>query len=233
MFYEEEYPYYEPSIADEIMFEYKQKMKDALLESVKYEINQLKEENNNLKESNKMLRDQISGISQRERKLEIDKQNLERQVRNERLSKLMKDFEVVMYRVKTTYPLPKKCNNCNDNRKIEFYSPSGKLMTENCSCNTGKVFYIPQEYICTEFKVSRSDNAMLMWYIENHENDYDWYGYESSDRAEIVYTEEMKYEDLDKYTYFKTIEDCQKFCDWLNENCTEEHTISSKKCKGK
>ena len=51
MYYEEE-PHYEPSIADEIMMEYQEKMKDALLNSIKYELKQIKEENTNLKNQN-------------------------------------------------------------------------------------------------------------------------------------------------------------------------------------
>jgi hypothetical protein len=132
-----------------------------------------------------------------------------------------------MYQADRTYPLPPKCDKCNVNRKVEFNSPSGKIRTENCSCNTGKIFYIPQEYICKEFRVNRDDGAMLMWYKENHEKDHDWYGYDSSDLAEIVYKDGMKHEDLDSSTYFKSIEDCQKYCDWLNENSKETHTISS------
>lgn len=233
MYYEEEYPYYEPTIADEIFIEYQQKMKDALLESVRQEIEQIKKENGSLKVSNKVLRDQISGISQREKQLEIDKQNLERQVRRERLSSLMKDFEIVMYRVDTIYPLPPKCDKCNEKRQIEFKSPSGKDMTEYCSCNTGKIFYAPQEYICKEFRVDRNDGAMRMWYKENHEKDYDWYGYEGSDLAKVVYKDGMNYEDLDRDIFFKSIEECQKYCNWLNENSDKTFSMTSSKVKKK
>lgn len=72
MYYEEEYPYYEPTVADEIMIEYQQKMKDALLESVKFEIEQIKNNDVRLQEENNKLRNEIRQLKD-EIKLSNDK----------------------------------------------------------------------------------------------------------------------------------------------------------------
>jgi len=215
MYYEEEH-YYEPNAYEEIVMEYQQKMKEILLGTIKVETENIKDENARLKKANQILLDEQSNIRNKEHQLEIRKSDLIRQVKRERLSQLMSDFQLVMYRSKATYPKKPKCDKCDDNRKIKFYSPSGKQMEESCSCDKGKETFIPVEHICTEFKVSRDDGVMLMWYKENHEKDYDWYGYDCSDLVRSVYKGET-FKDLDNYnTYFKSKELCQEYCDWLN-----------------
>jgi hypothetical protein len=217
----EEEQYYEPSLADEIIVEFQEKMKSVLLGSVKFEIENIKEENKNLKKQNEKLQNQVNQIKQKEIELEHLKSNLKAEVRRERLSKLMEDFQVVMYKIDDITEKIPKCNKCDKNRKIKFESPSGKQMEEYCTCNRGKAVYIPKEHICTEFRVDREDNAMLMWYEENHESDHDWYGYNNSNLCKTVYKDGMDYKNLNRYdTYFKTKQDCQKYCDWLNKNKT-------------
>jgi len=234
MYYDDE-PYYEPSLADEILNEYQQKMKDALLDSIKYQIEKTKKENQNIKDENIKLRQQVNEISNRERELEIQKKNLAYTVRHERLSELMKDFEVIMYRAYTTTKKLPKCDKCNKNRQIEFTSPTGKKMTEDCSCDKGKIVFIPQEYICTEFKIERDSNRMAVWYKMHQERDYDYCSYDSSDYVDTVYNEGMKYEDLKDYykVYFKSKEECQKYCCWLNKQKGVEdiYDISQDECE--
>ena len=209
--------YYEPNAYEEIVMEYQQKMKEVLLGTIRVEIEEIKEENVRLKKANQILLDEQNNIENKKRQLEIQKSDLMRQVKRERLSQLMSDFQVVMYQADTIYPKIPKCNKCDNDRNIDFISPSGKQMKESCSCNKGEKTYIPAEYICTEFKVNRDDGAMLMWYKENHEKDYDWYGYNSSDLAKYIYKGEA-FENLNDDTNFKSKALCQEYCNWLNKN---------------
>jgi regulator of replication initiation timing len=218
MYYEDE-PYYEPSIADEILIEYQQKMKDALLESVKNQIDNIKSENESLKTENKKLQELVNNIDRKERELEQKKNNLIYEVKRERLSKLMEGFQVIMYKTySTTVKLP-QCDKCDKDRRIYFKSPSGKDIYESCSCDVGKIVYVPREYICYEFKINTWDrkDSLAVWYKVNHDKDYDWCGYESSEYLETVYKEGMDYKDLNSYkTFFRSKEECQKYCDWLS-----------------
>lgn len=72
MFNEEYENYYEPSPADEILMEYQQKMKDVLLESVKYEIEQIKNNDIRLREENNKLHNEVRQLKD-EVKLSIEK----------------------------------------------------------------------------------------------------------------------------------------------------------------
>jgi len=218
-YYEE--PYYEPTLADEIFIKYLNEMKSALTESAKYQIESIKEINAKLIKQNNDLKEEVRKIRDKERDLEIQKSNLERKVRSERLSKLMKDFEVVMYRPdKTSVKLP-KCDKCNENRKIKFTSPLGKIMDESCTCNVSKPVYNVEKYICTEFRINSNNDSMLMWYKIKQSDDYDYASYRSgsSDLAKSIYQDGMNFKDLDRSdTYFKSKDDCKRYCDWLNEN---------------
>jgi len=222
-YYDEE-SYYEPTPADEIFIKYLNEMKNALTKSAKYQIEKIKLENKELKDQNKYLQEKVNEIGQKEKDLEIQKSNLERKVRNERLSKLMKDFEVVMYRPdRTSVKLP-KCDKCNENRRIKFTSPLGKTMDESCTCDVSKPVYNVEEYICTEFRINSNNDSMLMWYKMKQSDDYDYASYRSggSDLVKSIYQDGMNFKDLDRCdTYFKSKDDCQKYCDWLNENSEE------------
>ena len=63
-----------------------------------------------------------------------------------------------------------------------------------------------------------------MWYTEHRDKDYDWYGYASSNYVDDIYADGKNFEDIDRYkTYFKSKEDCQKYCDWLNKHADKEY----------
>lgn len=61
---------------------------------------------------------------------------------------------------------------------------------------------------------------MSAWYkIKKSYDDDEYCGYDSYTYAKTVYNDGMNYEKLERYdTFFKTIEDCQSYCNYLNEN---------------
>jgi hypothetical protein len=162
----------------------------------------------------------VSEIESKERELEFRKEKLLREVRRERLSELMKEFKVITFEASNVWKKNEKCSKCNDKRQIEFMSPSGKPMNEPCECNKSYPHYEPEEKVCIEFRInSTKKDCLSVWYKEHKDRDYDWYGYESSRYVDEFYSDDMKYEDIDKFkVFFKNKEDCQKYCDWLNDN---------------
>ena len=214
--------YGECSEYDQMISEFKQSLMDAVKEEYVDKMNKLEKENAELQDVKKNLEQIKQEHQSKLRELEMEKHNCIQQARRERLSALIGDRKMIMYRAYSKGVLQPKCDKCNDNRKIEFKSPLGNDMYEDCGCNIKKAVYIPMEYTCIEFRVHNDGVTMLMWYKENHESDYDWYGYSSSNLVKRVYNERMDYEnDVDKNdTYFQSEDDCAKYCDWLN-NLTE------------
>ena len=152
-------------------------------------------------------------------------------------------MNVIMYKPDYNHVYGKKCNKCDDDRYIHFSSPSGKDYTEVCSCAKTFLKFYPQEFRLAEFRRNRyhDEKPMLFWFTRyrNCEDDHDGYTYSSSDAENHVYESGDSYDELfEKYgqyssgLYFKTEEDCQKYCDWLNEksgatdDMTTERNIS-------
>lgn len=211
-------PYYEPTVADEIFLEAREKLIESLKDSVKQHIENLERENLEIKSKNEKLLKQVSEIESKKLELERAKQTLERDVRKERLSTLLEQLKVERFMVKTKTMYGKKCDKCNEERYIEFISPLGNKLKERCDCYDNKVIaYFPKSHLCTEFKVdSQNGNKLRMWYKENTYGREEYYS--SGSHYEKSYTDE-DYSTLNTYNiFFDTIEECQKYCDWLNRD---------------
>ncbi|MNN65863.1 hypothetical protein D3C81_1813980 [compost metagenome] len=128
-----------------------------------------------------------------------------------------------MYRATRTYNKGPKCDKCNDKRKIEFISPLGKTMTEDCSCSESIIGYEPEEQVLYEFrKRDTYDNKMTVWYRPYRDSD-DGFTYHSSTVANSVYEKGMDFEKVDRFgTFFKDKEDCLAYCDWLAKKESKE-----------
>lgn len=223
-YYEYEDFYGVPSEFEQQIDEFKNSLLSVVKEEYINDMNRLKKENEELQEVKRNFANIKREYDKKTRELETEKRNCMSIVRKERLSELMKDFEVILYRAySTTEKLP-KCNKCDGNRKIWFKSPSGKDICEICECDKGRTKYIPSEYICKEFKIDSRNKKLAVWYTEHREEDYDYYVYGSSNYVEDIYFDGKNFEDIDKYKiYFKSKEDCQKYCEWLNERGDKEY----------
>ena len=201
-------PYYEPTAADEIFFEAREKLIKSLKDSVKQHIENIENENQKLKDKNKKLSAQVREIESRETKLELEKKNLESTVRRERLSVLLKQLKVERFMVETKTMYIKKCNKCNEERYIEFLSPLGKKQKERCDCYTDSVkVFLPESHLCTEFKVDNGNPSKLrMWYKQNASAGEEYYT--SSNYYNKSYNGE-DYSTISIYAiFFDTLEEC-------------------------
>jgi hypothetical protein len=219
--YEYEDFYHETSEFEQQVDEFKQALLKSVKEEYKAEMEQLRKENAELQEVKNNF-DQIKRESESKiRELDIEKNNLRRTVRNERLTELMKDFHVIAYRARSKNEELPKCDKCNEIRRIEFLSPTGKQMTEECECSKGRKIYVPDEVEVAEFTIDRHGTGMSMWYCRKYaDSDH----YHSTDYAEHIYKTGTNYEELGSHwgVFFRDKEECQKYCDWLTEKESKE-----------
>jgi len=217
-YYEDDF-YGEPSEFEQQIDEFKQSLINCVKENYIKEMDSLKKENAELQEIKKNLRDIKNEYASKTRELENEKSKIMQTVRRERLSELMKDFQVILYYADTMYQKKPKCDKCDDNRQIHFLSPAGKDCTEYCECSNTIPIYIPIEYKCSEFKInSKTNKSLSMWFEEKAEKDYDYY--HSTTYVDYVYDGNKSYDEIfesTKHAFFKNIDDCQKYCDWLND----------------
>ena len=214
-YYDEEF-YREPSEFEMQIEEFKSTLLDSVRDEYKRRMEKLQKENEELQSIKTNFEAIKWDFANKERQLEIERNDLERKVRRERLSQLTKDLQVIMYKAYSESVQGPKCDKCDAQRRIHYKTPLGKDATEKCECAASTRVYKPKEYIKVEFNIR---DGMRAWYdINNFDSDDEYGRFDSSSQfAKAVYKEDMPYESIENYsTFFKTKEDCQKYCDYLN-----------------
>src|SRR5699024_3142901 len=200
-----------------LIWELKESLKGSVKEEFIEELESLKRENKKLQDVKENFESIKLDYERKERQLEIEKDNMEREMRNARLSELTKDHQVVMYKAEAKWAEMPKCDKCDENRRIYYETPLGREEFEKCDCDVKEIEYYPGQYIMVEFNVSNGINA---WYKLKRE-DEEYLSYDRLTRyAKHIYNDDMDYENIESIydTFFKTKEECQKYCDWLNKN---------------
>lgn len=224
MYYDEEYEnYYDPTPADEIFAEAMSKLKEALKESVKTNIEYIQEENKRLKEENKSLRNKSYEVDNKKRQLEQKEKDLERTFYKSKFSELLKPLEenMVVWYSDYEYKKIKKCKLCDDNRKIIFVLPQGKTIKQKCECDKDYRYYKPKKTTMSviamgkSYDYSNSKFVATPKYHNNRDDDGRWCEFKMN---EIIQT--FNIDEIDNYdtynTGFESKEECKKYCDYLN-----------------
>lgn len=215
-YYDDDF-YYEPSEFEQQVESFKESLLNAVKEEIKEEMERLRKENAELQEIKKNF-DQIKAdYREKEWVLENKMKEASQEAAKARLNELMKQFEVILYRADWDYVTGPKCDRCNEHRKIEFTSPSGKAMTESCACAEKTKVHKPGMMILKEFRKRNSrGNEIIAWYEPYRDSD-DGFTYSSSTVAEVIFEKGMSFENLKwHFTFFRDEQDCQAYCDWLN-----------------
>lgn len=210
-----------------------EEFKDALRKSVKDEI----------KEKIASLESEVAELREfREQKDKIEKEyheaiasakrevkEAEEKWKRARLYELLGDYLTVGWGVKHDYILRDKCDKCDENRIIHFISPCGREMEERCTCDIRNVVYVPQEKVLIKMSVQKKN-----FYVGNREDDKrnryyeveDTDDYERMEMSNDVYLkgEDVDFKNIHSYrAIFMSKEDCQRYCDWLNEQERRKH----------
>ncbi|OMD19984.1 hypothetical protein BJP48_31500 [Paenibacillus odorifer] len=208
--------YNEPSEFEQQVDELKESLSNAVKDEFKAEMERLRKEIAELQGVKKDLAQIKRDYDQKAQQLELERSVVRQEIRRERLSSLMKDFEVILYTPNSNRKSGPKCDKCDKSRKIPYKTPLGKSVTEDCDCNNNITYFEPRENVCSSF--SSSDGEFRAWY-KPYDSTEDYFTYDSSDLAKFIYSGE-KFEDLKEHhwrIYFRTKEDCQSYCDWLTE----------------
>ena len=229
--------YYEPSEVDQLVEEFKDKIREHLLPNIREEIERLKKENNDIRNKNEEYRKRESEISSKERDLKYKADNLKREVEREfyksNIEDTLKDYienAKVWFADNKGFP-QEKCLLCNDKRKLVANFPNGKTTETNCDCSNLVHIFVPELSELVLIKFSKRDSEyqskrefyLSKSYIPSSKSSYyDDHGYnefklcqivdEFSDNTKVLH-EDKKY---NTKIGFKTKEECQKYCDWLN-----------------
>ena len=132
---DEEFPTFSDPETYEAFRQFAEKWRRSTFEELQFQVKNLQNEND-------CLRAQI-------KELDIIKKNWDekiKEIRHTRLKELLKDVQKCAYLVDCKYEYSHvKCDKCDDERKIHFKSPSGKELTEPCSCSCKVLRYFLRE----------------------------------------------------------------------------------------
>ena len=241
-YFEYDTGYYEPSEAEVFFDEMKAKFREYLNDDVKAELERLTQENKELKEKNNKLMDENHKLNAEKQSAAWSKETIRREVENELYNKnideVFKDRleNIDVWFADYAYHKQPKCEYCNDDRHRVYKYPDGFEVKVACDCSKQIGYYQPNtatfNILTYCIKPSRyaSERKMYVqdWKLYNPNDRYRDYGYGDFKILHIVDTFDEKTIELrNTLSYgekigFKTKEECQKFCDWLNTKRSEE-----------
>jgi len=205
---------YEPSLADEILSRAATELFAAAKDRVVATVNDIKAENSRLKAKNKRLLAQVTEFDKMKAELIGERDRLEKESKRMSIKKFFGQRTVLMYRAEyTKQDRPPKCDKCNDRRERPYKTPLGRDAKEFCECATYRYEWMPGELQLVELRKNRTE--LLMWFKPDSNND----GYSSGKiiRDKNIFAGQP-FANLDKYkVYFNNMDECQQYCDWLNE----------------
>ena len=189
-----------------------EEFKNSLLKSVKEEflneMDRLKKENAELKEFKIKKAEYDNQLEKYKKIKKLELEQLRKETEKKRLMDVLKDnFMTTAYYSQYTWKYKyDKCDKCDEHRYIHFESPSGRDLTEPCSCAKRVDYYKPKE--CFIAQIHSKFNSLIFRYEDKNEFfvalKSDSKGYEKG------------------FEIYRTIEECQKECDKLNREKENE-----------
>lgn len=222
MYYED---FYEPSEYDQMVEEFKETLRESVKKEWLDRMNKLEEENNKLREVKKHFEAIKADYEEAKRNCEAEKNralvNAKREAYKARLSELLGDVQANYWKI-TSERVPKpKCDKCDNNRRIKYITPMGREATEYCSCYDGETIYIPEQMTMYEIKLHNTyDEKMGIWFIQKYKDDDLFVNSTEYLGNRVIIEDGTTFDEIsvdNKYNlYFKSIEKCQEYCDYLN-----------------
>lgn len=182
-----------------------------LIERLQKELDELKDYKENKLEIERKYHDEIAKMA----KAEAD---IERKYRNKKAQEILAECCVVGWRTAWRYDKPKeKCDKCDEDGYITFYSPQGTKYREQCKCRHKNVIHYPAETRLARIYAGKSSET-VQFYYDKVQGDGE--SYSDYVRCYVVRSSDFKPENIDSYDFYQTVfenkEDCEKCCEWFD-----------------
>lgn len=231
--------FYEPSEGELFFDEMKEKFMGILKEDVNSELNKLRSENAKLRKIVEEYENVKSELSIKKSSLEWKIKNVRNEVERDFYNKAIEEVfeqlledEEVWYAEKVPHEKP-KCKLCNEERNLIAIFPDGETKTKKCECSKPTYVYEPVTSINREIKFhksyKKSGSNKRLYFVKsyqpnkNYADAYDCYAEFKINTIYDDFTEEVKeYHKIKSYgekIAFRSQAACQKYCDWLNNEC--------------
>ena len=220
MSYYEDYgdDYYEPTLADEIFDEAKERLEEALRNDFKRKIQEVEEVLEKQEEIETKLFIRENKLNSRERELESKFKDVENEFAKKKLGEfiamLQKYLGQTYYEVDSFGEYAPKCDACNDKRMLDVTLPDGSMKAIECSCSKYIYRFRVIEKSMIGITIEKDGRQQKIWLKYNDYSD-------EISSINPAYNINEKFEDVknkdESYKVFYTNkEEAQKHADYLN-----------------
>lgn len=213
--YDEYDDFYEDySEYNDLIYELKEALKKEVKDEIIQEMERLKKENEELADIKANWDAKVQELENKKYEYEIAKSQAEDNAKRVRFKELIKPFVKEAWGIHDdwVYAYP-KCDKCDNKRHIHFTSPSGKDCMEDCKCSRKIRRSEPIAAKIVEIDNSNEYRGIKVYFqFTNYDSDY------GISRTTNIY-EGQDFSEIDRYSdiVFFNKEDCQKYCDYLNQ----------------
>lgn len=214
-YYDSYNDFYEPSEYEIMVEQFKDELRKSVKQEIQDEMERLRKENEELQEIkrnfNKALEEEQEYLRQKRIELEMAKRDLARK----RVDELLKEAGLYkeLYTIEYEFVKKKKCDKCDEDRRIWYKTPSGKDAHEDCECNKNHKKYKPNKIKYVYYTTVDCGKKLIL----QLKDDEHW---TVTHDPKNVYKDGMNFSDMQTTwgrSLFENEEDCQRFCDYLNE----------------
>ena len=194
--------FYEPSENDIVMSEIGDILKKMVRKEIMDELEKLRKENAELQEFKRNKEKYDRELSAAKYDYERKLNDAECNIKKARIHDLLGDYLTVGYMVSTNNKRKPKCNKCDEDRRIQYTTPRGKVVYEFCECSEYDFFYEVKEVELIRLRISKD----CCW--SNKEHLHRYYRH-----ARDTYDDKEDYHDYDYVTHIydgESFEDIKK-----------------------
>ena len=224
--------YDDPSEFEQMIDEFKESLKKSVKQEYQEWLEFYKKENKELQDVKINLSEMKREHQEKMREYDRKIAGVRSDVRREKLDEILKELQVVLYRCEKVYKDKEKCSMCNNERQIEYMTPSGRIGKEICICANKISEYQPSENVLHEFREAMYGGKAEIVVFYKHSNGgvyqrgfYEITGCDDSlSPHKIINAGEYSGERIENTyrTLFRAKEDCQKACDVLNAEVSND-----------
>lgn len=216
-FYDEEYDYFDSTIV-----ELKEQLKKEVKQDIQDKIKNLEEENKELRDVKENWKTLKQEYKNKINEAEIEKQdildNAKREIYNATLKDLFEncDYFKKLYKVDYKTEKREKCDKCDEDRNLTLIDCYGRKHKVTCECYKSKKIYYAEENSETGIYIQKNKGRDNFKFEFKNQASYT-YGCKI-DRENVL--EKFDKDKVDGHlywdVYFTTLEEAQKYADYLN-----------------
>ncbi len=215
MYYMDDEDYFGPSEFDTKIEELKNELRESVKKEVKDELEKLRTENKKLQGIKENFESVKKDYERKKAECERVMRNAEAKAKQAGLKELMECVKVTLWSADWKYQFKKKCDMCNEYRKIKVTLPSGNVVDDVCKCGRFKKVYHTSERLL--YALEDDCRKLTAWYTSARDGEC----FEAETySADTIVNHNKDFKELEEkdsiHIFFTTKEECQKFCDYMN-----------------